>query len=358
MNRLRLLSFAEQVAVHLRSEILAGTWRQVMPGVHRLGADLGVHRQTVEAALRLLEKERLLVPQGAGRRRLIRLPRDVKARRGWRVAILLTEATDVQWHFIVELRHELANAGHNVSIASQTLSKLGMDVARIARLVQRTEADAWVVFAGSREVLEWFGAQRIPAFALFGRQHGLPIAGAWLDRGPAMHAATRTLVELGHRRIVMLLDRRHRLPHPGPLAQAFLDELAAQGVRTGNYNLPDWEPSAEGFQACLEKLFAMTPPTALMIDEPKCFAAAQAFLAVRQLRVPHDVSLLSLDDDPTFAWCRPAAAHIRFDLRPVVRQAVRWAARVSNGQRDTRQHRSPARFVPGGTIGPVGPLVR
>jgi DNA-binding LacI/PurR family transcriptional regulator len=355
VNKLQLLSFPEQVAAHLREELLAGTWRSVMPGVHRLEAELGVHRQTVEAALRRLESERLLVPQGAGRRRLIRLPRRAKSRRGWRVAILLSETADIQWYVMVELQHELASAGHTVTIAPQTLDNLGMKVARIARLVRHTDADAWVVFAGSREVLEWFSAQRIPAFALFGRQQGLPIAGVAIDRTAAIRAATRALIELGHRRIVLLIDRRHRLPRPGPLPQAFLEALAARGIRTGSYNLPDWEPGAEGFQACLEKLFELTPPTALFIDEAKCFAAAQASLAQKRLRVPQDVSLVSTDDDPTFSWCEPSVAHIRFDLRPVIRHVVRWVARVSAGQRDTPQHMTPAKFVPGGTIGPVCP---
>ena len=41
--------------------------------------------------------------------------------------------------------------------------------------------DAWVIIAGSREVLEWFVEQQIPAFALFGRRDGLPIAGVGPD---------------------------------------------------------------------------------------------------------------------------------------------------------------------------------
>jgi hypothetical protein len=73
MNKLQLLSLSEQVEAHLRREILAGAWRHVMPGVHRLEAELGVHRQTVEAALRLLEWERVLLPQGTGRRKLTRV---------------------------------------------------------------------------------------------------------------------------------------------------------------------------------------------------------------------------------------------------------------------------------------------
>ena len=53
-----------------------------------------------------------------------------------------------------------------------------MDAGRVSRFVRKTKADAWIVCAGSREVLEWFSAQPVPAFALFGRRDGLPIAAA------------------------------------------------------------------------------------------------------------------------------------------------------------------------------------
>jgi DNA-binding LacI/PurR family transcriptional regulator len=97
----------------------------------------------------------------------------------------------------------------------------------------------------------------------------------------------------------------------------------------------------------------VTPPTALIIDEAECFAAAHHFLAGRGLRVPKDVSLVCTVDDPTFVWCEPSIAHMSWTPVPVVRRVVRWAAHVSHGQRDVRQSMTPAKFVPGGTIGPA-----
>ena len=353
MRPFRLLSAAAQVAARLRQELFRGTWTSVLPGVSGLAADLGVNHKTVEAALRQLEQEGWLVSQGTGRARLIRLAGRRKAAKSLRVAILLSEVADRQVHYLVELRHQLLEAGHVVHFAAQSLDALEMKVARVARLVQRTDADAWVVEAAARPVLEWFSTQPVPAFALFGRRHGLAMAGAGPDKVPATVAATRALLGLGHRRLVLLIRRRHRWPQPGPVPSAFLDELKAHGIQTGAYHLPDWEESPAGFQACLTRLFALTPPTALILDEVQCFVAAHQFLAQRRLRVPQDVSLVSTDDAPAFIWCEPAVAHIRWDPGPVVRRVVRWAAHVSAGQRDVRPSFTPARFVPGGTIGPA-----
>jgi hypothetical protein len=40
-----------------------------------------------------------------------------------------------------------------------------------------------------------------------------------------------------------------------------------------------------------------------------------------------------------------------------VRRALRWAENIAQGKDDRRQVLYPARFVPGGTIGPVPSLM-
>jgi DNA-binding LacI/PurR family transcriptional regulator len=228
-----------------------------------------------------------------------------------------------------------------------------MDIGRVAKVVAATEADAWVVMASTREVLEWFMTQEKPALALFGRRRGLRIASVGPDKPPLFYEVTRKLVELGHRRIVLLARELRRLPKPGAGEQAFLDALEAHGIPPGPYHLPDWEESVDGFYARLESLFRVTPPTALIVDEVLLFAAAQQFLAGKGLRVPGDVSLVCTDYDSSFEWSRPPISHIRWETRPVVMRILQWANHVSRGRKDLRQVHTPVRFVTGGTIGPV-----
>ena len=354
MPALILSSPSEQVAAHLRGELGRGIWRGMMPGVPRLAAELGVDRKTVEAALRLLEREDLLTPQGSGRRRRIAVDAG-KIARPLRVAILDLEppAVSLAEGYAAEMLHLLGEAGHSVFFADKCLQELHMEVEQVARLVRKTEADAWVVGAGSREVLEWFAAQPVPAFALFGRRRGLPIAGVGPDMVSVSGAIARRLIELGHRRIVMLARRMRRLPVPGGAERAMLNELAAHGIETGEYNLPDWVETSDGFHACLKELFRFTPPTAIIVDEVPFLVAALQFLGERGLRVPADVSLVCGDPDPAFAFCQPRIAHVHWDTRPVVRRIMRWAANISRGKKDQRQTITRAKFVEGGTIGPA-----
>jgi DNA-binding LacI/PurR family transcriptional regulator len=89
-----------------------------------------------------------------------------------------------------------------------------MNVKRVARFVRNTEADAWVVTAGSRDVLKWFVTQQLPVFALFGQFGDLPIAGTGPDKAPAYAEAVRSLVAHGHRRIVLMARPQRRNPQP------------------------------------------------------------------------------------------------------------------------------------------------
>jgi DNA-binding LacI/PurR family transcriptional regulator/DNA-binding transcriptional regulator YhcF (GntR family) len=345
------LSITEQVAAHLRAELIRGRWGGSIPGRNNLAEDLGVNRKTVDAALKLLEEEGVLVSQGPRRKRKVVLPQG--ATTPLRVAMLHYDPDNNQVPYHIELRHLLEEAGHTPFVAEQTLFELKMKLPRVQRLVKKTEADAWVVCAGSREILTWFAEQPSPTFALFGRRDGLPLPSAGPDKPAAMIAVTERLLKLGHQRIALLCMGERRHPGPGTTEQAFLNTLESQGIRTGSFNLPDWDDSPEGLQAILHSLFQLTPPTALILGNPALFAPVQQFLARRGLRVPEEVSLIAADDQPELAWCDPPVSHIAWDARPVVRRIVRWAGNVSRGKRDLRQTLTLATFVEGGTIGPA-----
>jgi DNA-binding LacI/PurR family transcriptional regulator/DNA-binding transcriptional regulator YhcF (GntR family) len=343
---------SKQLADFLCGELANGRWHGMMPGVIKLARDLGVSRDTVEAALAQLEQDGRLQSQGRGKRRTIVAQGVGSRKRPLRVAFLLYEASDAQLHYVVELRHLLSDAGHYVVVAPRYLVEMQMNVAQVARLVAKIEADAWIVLAGSREVLDWFAAQPTPTLAMFGRHSRVPIAGVGPDHMPALLSVTRKLIQLGHRRIVMLTRPERRTPQPGWVERAVLAEMEGQGIPVGPYNLPDWDDTREGLHLCLDKLFRFTPPTAFLIDEASIFAATQHHLARQGILAPQHISLVCCDPDPVFAWFEPPVTHIRWDSRQMLRYIVRWVAGVAAGQNKRNQVHTPAELIEGGTIGP------
>ncbi len=357
MSTFRRLSLVEQTAAHLREGLRAGRWRGQRPGVVRLAAELGVAKLTLRAALRMVEAEGLVELGANGRSRQV--PAKASRRqRPLRIGILLSEPMARQSGQSVEtllnLHHELEAAGFTVFFSHESQCGLGHDVPRIARYLKKARADAWVVSAASRAVLEWCAAQPVPVLAMFGQRAGLPMAGVGPDKLPALLAATRRLIALGHRRIVYVCRRVHRLPVPSPICRALLAELAAQGcLGAGDFNLPDWEETPAGLHALFTALFRITPPTALFLDETPLVLAVQQFLAERKLRVPEQVSLVAEDPDACFQWYQSPLAHIAWRSKQVVRRIVQWANAVSQHRTDVRQVTFPAEFIEGGTIGPA-----
>lgn len=350
--KFRLLSHPEQVAGHLRAEILKGRWSGTLPGADRLGREMGVNHTTIDAAIQLLESEGILRNQGVGRPRLISLPENFSAP-SLRFGLLAYEQSDLQLNYIVELQHQLQEAGHTITICPKSLLELRMNVSLVARAVGKTQADAWIIQSGSSEVLEWFSRHTTPGFALAGRRRGVNIAGTGPDKIPAARAAIRRLFNLGHRRVVMITRADRRIPHPGQMERSFLHELQSLGMPTSSFNLPDWDDSTDGLYRLLDSLFQVTPPTALIIDEAPLYLAVELHLARLGFFAPADVSLLCLDPSPSFKWHRPSVSHIRWESRPLIAQLLKWAESVALRKDDRKQTFTKAHFIEGGTIGPA-----
>ncbi|MGB1129120.1 MAG: substrate-binding domain-containing protein [Haloferula sp.] len=351
MEPLHVLSASEQVAGYLREQLRRGVWGETMPGENRLVAQLGVGGDTIKMALRRLEQEGLLVSQGAGRRRKIVLP-EGHVPPALRVAILFHERGDEADDFFVRFQHKLKAVGHTVVHAPKNLTDLGGNSRQLARMFKETDADAWLVIAGSDEVLKYFEQRHVPVFALFGFMDRLSIAGIGPNLVPSIVAATRRLVALGHRRIVVL-GKTTTLSHPGIIGATFIAEMAAHGIEVGPYNMPGWEGGYDGFYQCLASLFAQTPPTAILLYSAAEYFATLQFLAQRGLRVPGDISLVCINMAPYFRRYQPSISHVRWNDQLMVNRIARWANNISQGEEDTRQTRIDAKFVEGGTVGPV-----
>ncbi len=351
MPALRVTTVVEQVASHLRDELFRRKWAGQMPGSCSLAKELGVGHSSIEGALSMLEKEGLLVPQGTGRRRMIVLPEN-SAAPTLRIAALEYGPHAQYEDYYLKMLHSLAHNGHQPFYTEKTLSDLDMDVKRIARMAKKTKADVWIINSAHRKVLEWFVAEEIPIFSIFGASHGLPIAAIRSDQR-VIFTCLQFILALGHRRIVFLVWRGRKRQHPGPLWLDILRELECHGIKTGPYTMPEWEDTPQGFQKMLESLFALTPPTALVIEEPPHFFAALQFCARRGLRVPQDISLICLQSSRDFEFCIPTVAHCRRDFTAIGRLVVRWVNNVALGKPNCRHHIIKAEFVEGGTISTV-----
>jgi DNA-binding LacI/PurR family transcriptional regulator len=250
---------------------------------------------------------------------------------------------------LLSIKCAIEAAGHLCVIGEKSVAQL-TSIRHIDRFTRSSKVDAWIVYCGTRKLLERFAKLAIPVLAIGGRALGLPIASAGTDVSRAMAAAVDALVAHGHRRIVFVCDSVWRNPTPNLSTQAFLDRLRHHGFPVSDYNLPEWEQTPEGLARLMNSLFAVTPPTALVIVEPSACIGARIFLAEHGIVVPRDLSLVNILPDPAFSLLDPVVAHFEWTIPALVNRAAQWVSALVQGNADHEFRTFHATFCPGGTI--------
>ncbi|MFD0892471.1 substrate-binding domain-containing protein [Luteolibacter ambystomatis] len=356
MHPVPRLSLVEQTALHLQQGIDSGRWKGAMPGVVRLAGDLGVSKDTAVAALALLEARGSIVSRGRGKRREVVGGTSRPIIRSLRVGLLLREelgkSVALTQEIFLRLMHDLEALGHKPVFAPKSQGDLGLDPARIGRMVRKCGADAWVISGAPVEVLDWFNQQGPPFIVLGGRHGGYPLAMASVSSLNAIRESVDRLIGLGHRRIVLVCLPDWVRPVPGRMMNWFFEHLRAAGLPASEYNAPYHETTPEGFERLLESLFQLTSPTALIVPNMHYAFATISFLAARGLSVPRDVSLVVRSSDPVFDWGRLRIAYFHCPADPLIRRVLRWVEACSKGAPDFEEMSVDAVLVPGDSIAP------
>lgn len=352
MDPFRALSTSDQLAEYLRRQIRNGILTGTLPGTRQLVQSLGVNSVAVSKAVQQLEHEGLVIHQGDRRSRLI--ARSGRTRLGTlRIGMLYYDPSSSSRHDSLLIKQGLVNAGHTVINAPKSMLELEMNMRRTARMIDSIDVDAWIIFAGSSEILGWFEQRNIPSFALHGRLDQVDMAGIGVHKAPVYVTLIQKLVSLGHTRITMLAREERKKPILGALEQFFIEQLQQHGIQTGAYNIPDWVDTPEGLEKVIHALFKFTPPTALIVGDSTLFHAVQVHLAQKGIFAPKHISLFCNDVESSFDWVRPDIAHIVWDYRPTIRRALQWAKNISIGKTDRKKTYIKASLHEGATLGPV-----
>ena len=149
---------------------------------------------------------------------------------------------------------------------------------------------------------------------------GLPAVGATNRAGG--RAATRHLLELGHRRVAVVTGPRQVLcsrervdGHRQALVDAGLVPDPALEV-TGDFH------HAGGLAAGRRLLRLPEPPTAVFAGSDEQALGVVDAARERGLRVPEDLSVVGFDDLPTSRWSSPALTTVRQPLADMGRRAA------------------------------------
>ncbi len=157
----------------------------------------------------------------------------------------------------------------------------------------------------------------------------IPASRVLSDHASGMRAAVDHLLDLGHRRIGLILGQPIRPTHER--RRAFEEAHAARRLQPGP--VVHGRFSVEfGMQATGELLDAAERPTAIIAGGNQLMIGALAVISERGLEIGSDISFLGCDDIPITSLHRPPIAVVRRDNEGIGRAAAELIlARLKNG---------------------------
>lgn len=193
-------------------------------------------------------------------------------------------------------------------------------------------------------------ALSLPAVTLNRTRSASPFPAISVDDKPAVVAAVRHLVELGHRDIAHVAGPAgyvHGLARRTAWAQA----MAAEGLPKGP--LAQGNFSAQGGASATRRLLdAKNPPTAIVYASDIMAIAGLAAARERGLDAPRDLSVVGFDDTPLAAYVHPALSTARADVFGWGRAATKALAALAAGHAQRDVECPPAKLILRDSTGP------
>lgn len=306
--------------------IEAGEWKDHLPGERRLADLLQVGRDTVRLTLAELEHEGWLEPAVAGKRRRVAVGcRQSAAGEAKRLSIgmlsphRLERLSQPMLLEVDHIRRALADKGGSFEVYAPGWFESTRPGSRMADFLAGERRAAWILHRSSRPMQQWFAEAKVPCLVRGTPYEGIPLPFLDIDwQATARHAAGM-LWRLGHRRIGIVTP-------PDRLRGV---EAAVKGA--GEINEGDFvvvEVPENGTTTGIERVFLRTMrlrnrPTALITTRARQVATLFGCAARAGLRVPEDLSFVSLAREPFLDYLVPEVSGYLSDPAMVAKQVIR-----------------------------------
>jgi DNA-binding LacI/PurR family transcriptional regulator len=354
-GKTRPRSLVRQSADLIRERIEAGQLGPMLPGENELARMLDVSRPTIRGALDLLEGEAVVAAVSRGMAREVKKDWFGRKKTGPSVRFLIAsplhERSAGFQAGMRQMRDRLASHGAEVAFQVSAAFRSKRPERILAKETADGDCDVWVVVDATPEIEAWLEARQLPCVCVGGTYcHHLPRTGG--DGDQAIRDAAKSLLALGHRRIVYPLHNAYGVQ----MVSSFRAVMEDHGVNWDEaFHAPHWKDHAANFFPMLSRMFASTkPPTAFLTLGVRNLLPVLTWLGHHGLRVPEDVSLIDMIDDPLLEFLYPPLTRYVLDRDTVCHAAVDLALRVVRVGKPFDQARMvPMRRLEGRSTGPA-----
>ncbi|MEI6165826.1 MAG: GntR family transcriptional regulator [bacterium] len=288
--------------------------------VQRLGVSLG----TVRHALSDLTREGLLVrlvPQGT----FVRKPDD----QGWDIRVIMPQTESI---FLATLMEKVVMASQEMDLNLRIhQTHRGETTADILRLVHGVPTRQRVILLG-----EMLKTARGLYMALAKRGYrvvnvdnllvGCGDVYVGVDNAIGIRLGMKHLMDLGHRRIALLVNEPATRGNSRDRVQSFKTIVAESGLKQARVVVCDGDPLEESIQGALDRILELKQrPTALFaISDTGAWILLKA-LAKRGIKVPDEISVIGFDDDQASRYMNPALSTLAQPFESIARRSLELA---------------------------------
>lgn len=283
---------------------------------------------SVATAARVLRRDPTLVVRTETRERVLRaadhldyrpnqIARGLRTRRSGTIAVFLPDPQNIMW--IAMLRGiEAAAAARDCLVVVADAHGPALDPDQLGRLVLERRIDGMLAaFARVHDdLVAQLAARNLPLLPINSRSDNVD-GSVTMDDVTGSRLAVEHLLALGHERIAFLAGREDtdvaRRRHAG-----YVDAMAARGTALD----PEWVASGDFTERTAHqlarKLLAMPRarrPTAVYSVNLASALGVRAAITEAWLRVPEDISLVTMDDHPILDHTAPPLTSIRMPMR-------------------------------------------
>jgi LacI family transcriptional regulator len=162
----------------------------------------------------------------------------------------------------------------------------------------------------------------IPVVCVVRRHEASELETVLADDPQGAYLGTRYLIELGHRRIGLVVGRQDTTSGRERLSGYVRSLREAEiPLEDGLIHAGHFEPET-GVVACRQFLDLAQPPSAIFVANHESALGVLRVTAERGVSIPGDLSLLCYEDTPWFEWHRPAISVVDSGARELANLAV------------------------------------
>ena len=327
-----------QAAEILLEMISAGDIQNLLPGERKLATQLQIGRDTLRSALEILTTDGVISPCEHGKRRQILSAAAPTKASTHRIAYLspkkLTELPPWMLLEFDTLRDLLSKNDYQLQLVTPGLFHIKNPARKLEIMIKDTDADAWILHQCPRPVQEWFQEHQIPSLIRGSAQPGIKIPSVDEDWGASAFHAGSLLWRNGHRRIGLLRPETN-------LAGLHATEA---GLRRACPETDEFDPiipilekgTPENIAVVLERSLRLQyPPTAIITTRSRHLLTGLTWAAQNELKIPRDLSVISLASEPWYEHIIPKPSHYSTDPANFARTVLRHIIPIAEGKPST-----------------------